>query len=400
MTPRRSVKRTQRRFASVLVAFVIATPLLVFPVTIAGAATTVDLGTAEDFVVLGTAVTLTDSTVTGDVGSTGAATLTRSNVIGDLHHGGALTLTLSNVTGAFHDDGVAVDAAYADFLDAHADVGLVSVPAGNELTGDLDGVTLSPGVYSFDTSGKTGTLTLDAGGDPDPVWILKGVAALTGTGFNVVIVGGDADDVFWWTPTGAAATLTASNFQGTILSGAAITVTGATFIGRALATDAVTMTGVTMTSVEEGPLAPVLFFLDTRMTGGGSVFTAANVRVTHGFTLQCDASAGPNNLQVNWGQGRDGNRFHLEELTAAVCTDDSAIDPAPPEAGFDTYLGIGTGRWNNQSGATIVWTFTDAGQPGVNDTATIRIWDADGTLVLEVSGTLDKGNHQAHDSQV
>lgn len=130
-----------------------------------------------------------------------------------------------------------------------------------------------------------------------------------------------------------------------------------------------------------------------RMTGGGSVFTNDNSRVTHGFELKCDKSQTPNNLEVNWGKG---NKFHLETLTTASCSDDPAIEPNPPAAGFDTYKGTGTGRYNGAEGATAEWTFTDAGEPGKNDIATIVIKDSSGNIVLSVSGNLNGGNQQAH----
>ncbi|MCZ7357095.1 MAG: hypothetical protein O8C66_05540 [Candidatus Methanoperedens sp.] len=130
-----------------------------------------------------------------------------------------------------------------------------------------------------------------------------------------------------------------------------------------------------------------------RMTGGGSVFTTNGERVTHGFELNCNASKAPNNLQVNWGKN---NKFHLESLTTATCSDDPAIAPNPPAAGFDTYTGTGTGSYNGVSGATIEWTFTDAGEPGTSDSATIVIKDSSGNIVLSVSGNLKNGNQQAH----
>lgn len=130
-----------------------------------------------------------------------------------------------------------------------------------------------------------------------------------------------------------------------------------------------------------------------RMTGGGSVFAMDGTRVTHGFQLHCDAAELPNNLQVNWGKG---NKFHLESLTSATCTDDPAIGPSPPAASFDTYVGEGTGRYNGVSGATIEFTFTDAGEPGTSDTATIEI-KVGVTVVLSATGIIDRGNHQAHD---
>jgi len=125
------------------------------------------------------------------------------------------------------------------------------------------------------------------------------------------------------------------------------------------------------------------------MTGGGSVFTAGGMRVTHGFDLNCYSGAG--SLQVNFG----GNRFHLESLTQATCLDDPAIAPSGA-AGFDTYQGKGVGRFNGFSDHTAEWRFTDAGEPGRNDTAEIVIRDPASNVVLSVSGNLRNGNHQAH----
>lgn len=135
-----------------------------------------------------------------------------------------------------------------------------------------------------------------------------------------------------------------------------------------------------------------------RMTGGGSVFRIDDVRVTRGFQIHCDLRE-PNNIEVNW---PGGNRFHLTELTGAVCTDSPAIDQTPPGAPFDTFEGQGVGKYNNVPGATIEFVFVDAGEPGTSDTATIKVWDKDGNLVLDVPGDpsvpgyLDHGNVQAH----
>jgi hypothetical protein len=135
-----------------------------------------------------------------------------------------------------------------------------------------------------------------------------------------------------------------------------------------------------------------------RMTGGGSVFTVDGVRVTRGFEIHCDLRE-PNNLEVNW----DGNKFHMHELTAAVCTDSPVIDQTPPNSSpFDTFRGTGMGRYNHVPGARIEFVFVDAGEPGTSDTAVIKIYDKDDNLVLDVpgdpnvAGYLDRGNIQAH----
>ncbi|MDE1816500.1 MAG: hypothetical protein KGI11_08085 [Thaumarchaeota archaeon] len=129
------------------------------------------------------------------------------------------------------------------------------------------------------------------------------------------------------------------------------------------------------------------------MTGGGSIVDPVVGKVTHGFELQCNTTKSPNSLEVNWGKG---NKFHLDVLTSAFCVNDATISPYPPASGFDTYVGTGTGSYNGVSGATAQWTFTDAGEPGKNDQATIVIKDNSGNTVLSVSGNLQHGNQQAH----
>jgi Thrombospondin type 3 repeat len=137
--------------------------------------------------------------------------------------------------------------------------------------------------------------------------------------------------------------------------------------------------------------------LPGRMNGGGSVFTADGQRVTHGFQLNCNAARPSNSLQVNWA----GNSFHLETLTTALCGDNPTISPGnPPNATFDTYTGRGTGRLNGASGATAEWTFTDAGEPGSRDAASIVIRDETGATILIASGNIQRGNHQAFHERV
>jgi hypothetical protein len=130
--------------------------------------------------------------------------------------------------------------------------------------------------------------------------------------------------------------------------------------------------------------------LHGRMTGGGSVFTRDNIRVTHGFELHCTPGDGPNNLEINWD---GGNNFHLTTLTSALCPNDPAIAPQPPNADFDTFIGTGVGTCNGGA-AAIEFTLTDAGEPGTKDTASYRIT---GSCTLTVGPAfLNKGNQQAH----
>ena len=190
------------------------------------------LGTADSFAVLaGTAVTCTNVDVTGDVGALGAITQTVCTVAGTVHRGDS-----------------AARRAFSDFMTAYNDLEDNPPACDATLTGTLAGLVLEPGVYCVSATAKTGTLTLDAQNDANAHWLFlvrdgAGTGALTGTNFNVVMInGGEPCDVTWWVE--AAATLTDSNFLGTILAGAGITVTRGTFIGHALATAAATLTGL------------------------------------------------------------------------------------------------------------------------------------------------------------
>jgi hypothetical protein len=125
-----------------------------------------------------------------------------------------------------------------------------------------------------------------------------------------------------------------------------------------------------------------------RFTGGGSIFTAAGERVTHGMTLPCTVGGNPpggENLEIN----SEGQQFHLDALTSARCTISGDVV---------TLTGTGTGTWgrgNDKAPATIAFTVTDAGEPGTADRATYTI-RVGGTVVLTATGTLDRGNHQFH----
>ena len=104
-----------------------------------------------------------------------------------------------------------------------------------------------PGVYSFSsTAGLTGTLALNALGNPNAIFIFKIGSALTTASASRVLVtnGGSSCNVFW--QLGTSATLgTGSSFAGNLLALASITLTtGASLSGRALARNgAVTLDG-------------------------------------------------------------------------------------------------------------------------------------------------------------
>ena len=103
-----------------------------------------------------------------------------------------------------------------------------------------------------------GTLTLDAQGDPDAVFVIQvGTALTTGTNSSVVLINGaHASNVFW--QVGSSATIGPNTaFQGNILAFTSITLDSGASIapGRALAINgAVTMDTNSASSVFTTPL--------------------------------------------------------------------------------------------------------------------------------------------------
>jgi Ice-binding-like len=106
------------------------------------------------------------------------------------------------------------------------------------VAGDLGGLTFFPGVYTSSSSlGITGTVTLDALGDPNAQFIFQISSTLTTASSSVVslINSAQPSNVFW--QVGSSATVgTSASFSGNILAFSSISLnTGAVLQGRALA---------------------------------------------------------------------------------------------------------------------------------------------------------------------
>jgi len=190
----------------------------------------INLRSAANFAILaGSGVSNTGlSTVYGDVGAFPTATINGfppGVVVGTLY-----TAADPIVGTAKGDLTTAYNEAQGRSLNA------ISLP------GQLGGLTLAPGLYvNSISSGISGTganaiLTLDAGGDPNAVWVFKmGSTLITDAGTSIVLAGGAKwENIFW--SVGTSATLgTTSIFYGNILADQSITLTtGATLRGRAL----------------------------------------------------------------------------------------------------------------------------------------------------------------------
>jgi hypothetical protein len=223
----------------------------------AQAANPVPLVDADIFAVLGgTTVTNTGPTVVnGDLGISPGAACT--GLPAPCTGGGPGT-----VNGTIHSADAAAAAAQVSLTAAYNNA--AGQPVTATIPTQLGGTTVFPGVYDSAAGdfNITGTLTLDAQGNPDAIFIFKTASTLvTAAGnSNVVLLNGARScNVFW--QVGSSATLgTNTIFRGNILALTSITATtGAVIDGRLLARNgAVTMDTNTVTRSRCDTVRPVV----------------------------------------------------------------------------------------------------------------------------------------------
>jgi hypothetical protein len=200
------------------------------------------LGVADDFAVLG-ATTITDagtSAIFGDVGLVPGSSITG--------------LTPAMVTGTIRiNDQAAIEAKAAALVAYNSLAGMTTTQS---LTGELGGLTLTPGVYTLASSATlTGTLTLDGTGISDPMFVFQiGSTLTTFTSSLVALLNGASGDNIYF-QVGSSATLgTNSQFAGTILANQSVTLaTGASIADGAVfaLNGAVSLDGNTIRVVPE-----------------------------------------------------------------------------------------------------------------------------------------------------
>jgi hypothetical protein len=194
-------------------------------------ASVIDLGAAGTFAVLaGSTVTNTGPTlIYGNLG------LTPGSAVTGFPPGDLLPPGIEDI-----DNGPAIAAQNALTIAYDSAMGQ---PCTKNLTGqDLGGMTLTPGVYCFNSSAQlTGTLTLNAEGNPNAQFVFEIGSTLTTATSSIVDFintnGGLPDPNLYW-QVGSSATLgTGTDFTGNILAETSITLdTGADIAcGSALA---------------------------------------------------------------------------------------------------------------------------------------------------------------------
>jgi hypothetical protein len=204
----------------------------------------VNLGTAGNFVILSKSG-ITDVPASAIVGNIGASPIT----------GAAIGVTCTEVVGTIYAvdaagpgpcsvaDATLLTTAVGDMQTAYNDAAGRTLPKATELgAGNINGLTITPGLYKWSSSVLIPTVVTLSGG-PNDVWIFQIAGDLTvGNGAQVILKGGaQAKNVFWQV-AGITTLGTTANFKGIILDQTLIAMnTGAVLTGRALAQTAVTL---------------------------------------------------------------------------------------------------------------------------------------------------------------
>ncbi|HEX8130662.1 MAG TPA: ice-binding family protein [Pyrinomonadaceae bacterium] len=388
--------------AGVALAILLGVASLPSLVPATSAQSTVPRGTTTTYAILaGQAVTSTGlSMVNGDLGISPGTALTGfpPGIING-------ATELGNPVSAQALADAQVEYAYLDGL-----------PCGTNLTGvDLGGITLTLGVYCFDSSAQlTGTLILDAQGSCDSLFVFQtGSTLTTSVASSVEVINNPCatncrggGNVFW--QVGSSATIgTGSQFVGHIVANTSVTLNfNASVAGNVIAlTGAVTMdtnhiaacgSGVLPTppptpnpSPTVNPTPPPTITCAPKVTGGG----------------QIPVPDPDSNVQAATGTGRASFGFNSQPEKG--CTDGAAkghFNYVNHVTGLhvngkvlnSVLIGTNMVQFSGECGTDCAFTVTvqDVGEPGTFD-----------TFGLTVTGTknehrslrvISRGNIQFH----
>jgi len=195
-------------------------------------------GTSNMAVLAGASVTSTGATtITGDMGLSPGSSV-------DGFPPGILNGTL-------HINNATSDQAKLDLTATYNDLAGRTSTDIVTLSGNIGGLTLTPGLYKSTSSLEisSGDLTFDAKGNTNAIFIIQIASTLTTTSARKVILSGGAQaaNIFW--QVGSSATFgTTSVFKGNVIVMQSITLnTGATIDGKVMArTGSITMAGNTI----------------------------------------------------------------------------------------------------------------------------------------------------------
>lgn len=217
------------------------------PVAMASAASAVDLGTAASFSVLaGTGVS-----------NTGSASVLALDL--GLSPAGVIAGFPPGTARAIHDKDAAAATAQEDRQTAYDAV--VAQTGGTPFAGDQAGAVFTPGLYTSAAAvTNTGTITLDANGDPGALFVFQiGAAMSPAAASKVVLSDGALAHNVYWQVNGAVALGAGAKWFGTILTTGAVALgEGASLKGRILTSSTVALANSPVTQPIDDLTAPLV----------------------------------------------------------------------------------------------------------------------------------------------
>jgi uncharacterized repeat protein (TIGR02543 family) len=220
----------------------------------------VDLGLSGDYVILSKAGISTTGT-TAITGNMGVSPITSTGITGDwalnLPPGGTFSTSI-RVTGNIYASDYApptpanLTTAISNMETAYTTANglVVPAPVNEYMAGNLNGQTLTAGIYKWSSNVDiTNGIILDGGGDNCASFIFQIAGDLTVANSAIITLqnGAEAKNIFWVVAGSKAALGTAVDFSGNILCKTLISLnTGAKVLGRLLAQTAVTLNASTV----------------------------------------------------------------------------------------------------------------------------------------------------------
>jgi hypothetical protein len=241
------------------------------------AAAFVDLGSASTFSVLAGA----------GVSNTGTATVLALDL--GLSPAGAIAgFPPGKANGATHDKDAVAATAQEDRQAAYEAV--LAQPSTTSFAGDQAGVTFKPGVHTSAAAvTNTGTITLDADGDPGAVFVFQvGAAFSTAAATKVVLSDGALANNVFWQVTGAVSVGAGAKLVGTLLAAGVVTFGEASSLkGRILTPGTVALASTPVTQPKDDLTAPLVTILGgaTRSTNDASPMISGTTDEAAGRTV-------------------------------------------------------------------------------------------------------------------
>jgi hypothetical protein len=255
---------------------------------------------------LGTAANFALFSSNGAISNTGLSHLT-----GNVGTNNGSSTAFGNVNGVMHDNDGASVASATDLLTAYNQLD-ATIPAFFPAPLLGNGQVLNAGVYSISGSATLdGTLTLDAQGNSNAVFVIQIEGSFSSTAASHVVLANNAQACkVYWKVEGLVSLATGTTMKGTIVANNAAIVlgSGVELEGRALSTTgAITVNGVLVytpigcgSPVLTGPAAPALNSVAcyTLFSSTGRVSNTGVTRVTGDIGTNGGLTTGYDKLNV------------------------------------------------------------------------------------------------------